>query len=770
MSISITIKTTSGADANGIDKNSASIILKNDNSLLDNKVVFFEVSDNALFADIGTNQTSVMTNALGRSTVYLTDTISEIVTITAIYSEDHSVKASGSSSFYDVEGSNIFPPKIDEAVNNIINLSDIDQIAHIRIPKWVGMKINDNLDIYTETVFPWTINYILKAADIENDIIIEISKSKFLEPYLNDILHLYYILNSTLTSETTNYLIVSALINDIEIIGNRGNVGSCHSLVAINKKTMTVSSVNWQYDNDDKIYRSPYFTDHHPLKRINVFINPNGNKIKVAPKNIESLGYENKSIAYILNNKGKLFFWGSNYPSWLTPPISISSLMSIDGVICSPYAAVVLTKEKNLYGWGSKGNGSLDVPINNVLTVGYTRTAFSAITEELKIIAWGIASAGGLLPNEISAMNGFTQVIGTRSAFCALHQSGKVYAWGAENYGGKVPSTISKLSNIQEIFSTDGAFAVLTKDKNVIAWGHQDFGGNLLIPLNNIKTISSNTGAFTALNCLGQVYSWGQSFNGGSLPNNIQQLNNIVAISSSDAAFCILLKNGTIHTWGANNFGGKIPSEILHINNFISISSSTGGFYAISKLSTVVMWNNNNFKIQKNSIIKTKAGYQITRGTPPDTFISLFNNGTLSIIGENSDVSNINDIPQEVYGNVNHSNLNEESKSYNDNKLQLSSYIIKNNSLANGIDSNKILLTVVDTINKTPIKNMKLIISADGDALFLENNSSFLSKTTDSNGEVNISIINTTIQYINIIAFLSENENISLHNIIIFTE
>ncbi|MFV8941379.1 Ig-like domain-containing protein [Moellerella wisconsensis] len=182
------------------------------------------------------------------------------------------------------------------------------------------------------------------------------------------------------------------------------------------------------------------------------------------------------------------------------------------------------------------------------------------------------------------------------------------------------------------------------------------------------------------------------------------------------------------------------------------------------------MWNNNNFKIQKNSIIKTKAGYQITRGTPPDTFISLFNNGTLSIIGENSDVSNINDIPQEVYGNVNHSNLNEESKSYNDNKLQLSSYIIKNNSLANGIDSNKILLTVVDTINKTPIKNMKLIISADGDALFLENNSSFLSKTTDSNGEVNISIINTTIQYINIIAFLSENENISLHNIIIFTE
>ncbi|MEI9749290.1 Ig-like domain-containing protein [Moellerella wisconsensis] len=688
MSISITIKTTSGADANGIDKNSASIILKNDNSLLDNKVVFFEVSDNALFADIGTNQTSVMTNALGRSTVYLTDTISEIVTITAIYSEDHSVKASGSSSFYDVEGSNIFPPKIDEAVNNIINLSDIDQIAHIRIPKWVGMKINDNLDIYTETVFPWTINYILKAADIENDIIIEISKSKFLEPYLNDILHLYYILNSTLTSETTNYLIVSALINDIEIIGNRGNVGSCHSLVAINKKTMTVSSVNWQYDNDDKIYRSPYFTDHHPLKRINVFINPNGNKIKVAPKNIESLGYENKSIAYILNNKGKLFFWGSNYPSWLTPPISISSLMSIDGVICSPYAAVVLTKEKNLYGWGSKGNGSLDVPINNVLTVGYTRTAFSAITEELKIIAWG----------------------------------------------------------------------------------HQDFGGNLLIPLNNIKTISSNTGAFTALNCLGQVYSWGQSFNGGSLPNNIQQLNNIVAISSSDAAFCILLKNGTIHTWGANNFGGKIPSEILHINNFISISSSTGGFSAISKLSTVVMWNNNNFKIQKNSIIKTKAGYQITRGTPPDTFISLFNNGTLSIIGENSDVSNINDIPQEVYGNVNHSNLNEESKSYNDNKLQLSSYIIKNNSLANGIDSNKILLTVVDTINKTPIKNMKLIISADGDALFLENNSSFLSKTTDSNGEVNISIINTTIQYINIIAFLSENENISLHNIIIFTE
>ncbi|MEQ4922139.1 Ig-like domain-containing protein [Proteus hauseri] len=768
MSIIITITITSGANANGIDRNSANIILKNEDSLLDNKKVFFEVSGNAIFADTGSNQTSAITNALGKSVVYLTDTVSEIVIITAVYSEDHSVKASGSSSFGDSENNNIYPPKIDEAVNNIINLSGINNVAHIRIPKWEGMKINDDLDIYAESVFPWKINYILKSADVGNDIVLEISKSEYLEPYQNDILHLYYILNLEVTSESVDYLVISALINDIEIIGNRGNIGSAHSLVAINKKTMTPSSISWQYDNDKKIHKSSYFTDHHPLKRINAFINSNEERITVVPKNIDSLGYENKSIAYILNDKGNLFFWGSSSPDWLQPPASVTSLMSIDGIISSPYACVALTKEKKLYGWGSKGNGALDVPLNNILTIGYTRTAFSAITEELKIVAWGVPSAGGVISNEISAINGFIQVVGTRSAFCALHHSGKIYAWGSENFGGKIPNTISTLSNIKEIFATDGAFAILTEDGNVKAWGHQDFGGSLPVSLNNVKTISSNTGAFTALNNSGQVYSWGQPYNGGILPNNIQQINNIVAISSSDAAFCILLKNGTIHAWGSNDFGGKIPLEILNINNFISISSSTGGFSAISKIGTVVMWSNSDFKIHEHSTVKVKAGYRITRGSPPNTFINIFNNGMLDIIGDTSDVSNINDIPEEVYGNVNHSYLNINRMLYVNSEFELYSYIIKNNAVANGLDSNIISIIVKNAINKEPVHDVKLIMSVDGDALFLENNSIFLSKKTDLNGEINISIVNSSVQHINVVAFLNSDKNTSLHDVMTF--
>ncbi|WP_413492397.1 Ig-like domain-containing protein [Morganella psychrotolerans] len=767
MSITIAITTTSGANANGSDTNEASVILKNNDTLLDNKKINFNVTDDAIFPETGTNETSAITNALGRATVKLTDTTAETVIVTASYSEDHSVKDSGPSTFGDSPGVGIYPPEIDEATNNTINLSNINEIAHLRIPQWNGMKVNDVLDIFAMDVSPWEINYTVNEFDIGNDIVLDLSKVQYLEPYLNNIINIHYTLNNEIISESVTYLVVSALISDIEIIGNRGDLSSVNSLVAINKNSLMPTSVYWQYKDEENIHLSPYFTDLHPLKEIHVFVTSNENNLTIVPRNVDSLGFDGKSRAYILTESGKLFSWGSDTPAWLIPPATVTGLSSVRGILSSPYATVVLTNENKLYGWGESGNGALDVPVEGINTVGYTRTAFAAITEEQKIIAWGVASAGGKLPENIASINGFIQVVGTRSAFCALHRNGNVYAWGSEEFGGKLPPGIAQLNNIKTIFSTDGAFAVLMDDGTVEAWGHKDFGGKLSILLRNINTISSNTGAFVALNNTGYVYGWGQPFNGGSLPNSIQLLDNIISVSASDAAFCVLQQNGTINAWGAHSFGAKIPKEILEINNFITISSSIGGFFAISKTGKIVMWNFNTFKINEIFSTNPKAGYRITRDSPPDSFICLHDNKTLSIIGENSDVSNISDIPENVNGYIAHSYHNGNKQINNDFSMILS--IIKNNAKSDGEDFNKVRVNITNAVNKKPLCNKKIIVVIDGNATFIENNNSLLAKETNLNGDINFSIKNLTTQHVNIVTFISNEPNSTLHDVVIFT-
>lgn len=93
MAYSLEIKATSGADADGVDNNSATATVINNGTFVPTKNVKFSLSDSALF-DNGENIKTEATDALGRATVKFTDTISETVIIScAIYDDNGNVLA-----------------------------------------------------------------------------------------------------------------------------------------------------------------------------------------------------------------------------------------------------------------------------------------------------------------------------------------------------------------------------------------------------------------------------------------------------------------------------------------------------------------------------------------------------------------------------------------------------------------------------------------------------------------------------------------------------
>ncbi|CAM4095537.1 lipoxygenase family protein [Pluralibacter gergoviae] len=93
------LTTTSGAKADGVEKNSATAILTDNNAYVPNVMLTFTLSDHALF-DNGKNIKTVATSALGSAKVVFSDPVAETITVTAIDAV-HELTQSAESTFVD---------------------------------------------------------------------------------------------------------------------------------------------------------------------------------------------------------------------------------------------------------------------------------------------------------------------------------------------------------------------------------------------------------------------------------------------------------------------------------------------------------------------------------------------------------------------------------------------------------------------------------------------------------------------------------------------
>lgn len=657
MALKLELTATTGAIANGIDKNKVRALLMEGNNLVDNAYIHFSVTGSAIFTDSESNETTAITSVIGDINLSLVNTVGEIVTITAKYVDDPTVSASVQSEFI---GDSVIlaAPEIEESNDGIIDYSKIEENIHVTIRAYTNMKEGDVITLFiTEEMLFETI-YIVKESDIGNDISITISDAKkLLASYLNKKLYIFYIINEK-KSEVNTYDVVPFVltIDKVKIVGIRGNNGCAQNLAAFNIETNQPITVIWSYDDYEPVI-AERFTDYYPLQNLYITLPKEKGKILLFSGNVGCIGYtknnQNLSQAFAISGDGKINYWGDNIP-WGTPPSSVTNSNDLIGIISSYNIVSVIDSKRTLYSWGSDNiGGEITNIVPNIKTAVCNRTAICAISTKGEIISWGNPSAGGKLPDEYKGVLGFKNIFFTRAAFCALHEEGYIVSWGEKGLGGLMPDDIRNLRNVKSVVGSDGAFALITNDGIVKAWGNSGFGGAMDTSYSGAVALSATARAFSVLLDNKQVRAWGDFYVGGGIPAYILRMNNVISITASDGAFSILCEDGKTYAWGVEQYGSKVPPEINNAYFSITSSSSSGAFSIITNDGYGFSWNIEG--LNKSSTEKINAIYKLTRQTSPDYFICIAGNGKASFLGDLGTGSSISSFPEAVKNNMQYS-------------------------------------------------------------------------------------------------------------------
>ncbi|AJP58286.1 hypothetical protein UC34_17580 [Pandoraea vervacti] len=224
---------------------------------------------------------------------------------------------------------------------------------------------------------------------------------------------------------------------------------------------------------------------------------------------------------------GELVPWGPATHGGELPPALIAQkfkdVMGNFGAFCALRENGTLAAWKDDAFGGVLKNGAETA--TNVASLGSaTSRAFSVITTDRKIIAWGPDTHGGALSEAARLVSDCVEIVATWGAFCARRQNGNVVCWGDPNRGNNFPPAWAAYDFIQ-VVGTARAFAGLLRDGRVVTWGDPTFGGNssavahLLV---GIRAVYANSEAFAAIRDDNVVVTWGIP-NGGGTPTSEQQ-------------------------------------------------------------------------------------------------------------------------------------------------------------------------------------------------------------------------------------------------------
>ena len=151
--------------------------------------------------------------------------------------------------------------------------------------------------------------------------------------------------------------------------------------------------------------------------------------------------------------------------------------------------------------------------------------AYFGITTSGGFVAWGLASAGGVLTDEVKNLlmaevnNGdyVVQVESTKEAFTVLFSSGVVITWGSEDQTciGDRDDCSNRLTGVKKIYDNGNSFLVEKIDGTLQTWGNPSYGGDIedggiFDPENReIVKVVTNDNAYAVLFDDGSVVSWG---------------------------------------------------------------------------------------------------------------------------------------------------------------------------------------------------------------------------------------------------------------------
>ena len=278
---------------------------------------------------------------------------------------------------------------------------------------------------------------------------------------------------------------------------------------------------------------------------------PNGNHSITA-----SYSGQAESTVLTVNNaatSAELVFGGSqgNTDYDFTPTGEITQIAAGD----SHSAAV--TKDGDLYMWGTNGSGQLGIQSNvaSNIPVKVNNSSSTLPEKSVKYVALGTYHSA------------------------AITKYGSLYMWGYNNYGqlGNGSTTnsytpVKIMENVAAVSLGDYHSAAITKDGSLYMWGENSDGQlgngsttNRSTPvkiMENVATVSLGAWHSAAITKDGSLYMWGYNNYGqlgnGSTTNSytpVKIMENVAAVSLGDYHSAAITKDGSLYMWGENSDG-----------------------------------------------------------------------------------------------------------------------------------------------------------------------------------------------------------------------
>ena len=200
------------------------------------------------------------------------------------------------------------------------------------------------------------------------------------------------------------------------------------------------------------------------------------------PSNVKNTRVEQIAVGdkhvLALTASGEVVGWGFNNFEQAKLPSSIKSLVTLEG-ISNIYAGEsysgILTKEKNLYLWGSVNSNKLNTLPSG--TQGHIVDACFSTYNAILLLDDGTVKVAGTLGNELSNIpeeltNGTVNIVDVQMSFrtaIALDDTGKMYVWGSTDKGMlNVPEINEK---VVQVASNRNALYALGESGTVYHWG-----------------------------------------------------------------------------------------------------------------------------------------------------------------------------------------------------------------------------------------------------------------------------------------------------------
>ena len=410
---------------------------------------------------------------------------------------------------------------------------------------------------------------------------------------------------------------------------------------------------------------------------------PNGNHSITA-----SYSGQAESTVLTVNNaatSAELVFGGSqgNTDYDFTPTGEIAPIAA-----GSNHSAAV-TKDGDLYMWGSNGGGRLGngsrtnsyTPVKimkNVAAVSLGDEHSAAVTKDGSLYMWGY-NGNGQLGNgsttdsytPIKIMENVTAVSLGYYHSAAVTKDGSLYMWGA-NYCGQLGNgsttdsytPIKIMKNVATVSLGGIHSAAVTKDGSLYMWGYNGNGqlGNgsttdsytPIKIMENVATVSLGDYHSAAITKDGSLYMWGYNGSGqlgnGSTTNistPVKIMENVAMVSLGYNHSAAVTKDGSLYMWG-NNYSGQLgngsttnrstPVKIMEKVAAVSLGGNHSA--AITKDGGLYTWGDNYFGQLGNGSIKNsdtpiKIMSNVVSSAGGSHTIALKKNGTVYTWGDN---------------------------------------------------------------------------------------------------------------------------------------